>query len=137
MAHRPVVMVVEDDLEMNQLERELLDLYGMDAVAAFSGAEAVELSTRCRTDAILLDIMLPEMDGFEACRRIRCNCDSRVPVIILSALDSDDCRRRGYEAGASAYFSKPFDPAEVVHALQELIARAAGSPQQPEHHPRG
>lgn len=121
MPDRPVVMVVEDDVEMNQLERELLDVHGLDSVPAYTGNEAIEVSKRCRTDAVLLDLMLPELDGFETCRRIRRNSTHHIVVVIVSALDSEDCRRRGFECGADAYFAKPFDPDEVIHTIQTLL----------------
>ena len=118
---RPVIMVVEDDHEMNHLERQLLELHGLDTFAAYTGTEALDLAQRRQADAVLLDIMLPEMDGFETCRRLRLINDGKPPVVILSALDNEDCRRRGYEVGASAYFSKPFDPDELVNTLRSLI----------------
>ena len=68
MASRPLVMVVEDDVEMNELEREFLELYGLDAVAAYTGMQAIQICQERKADAVLLDLMLPEMDGFEACR---------------------------------------------------------------------
>lgn len=114
-------MVVEDDVEMNQLERELLEAHGLDSVPAYTGLEAIELCRRCRTDAVLLDLMLPEMDGFETCKRLRGINAHPMPVIIVSALDSEECRRRGFESGADAYFAKPFDPDEVIGTLQSLI----------------
>jgi len=125
MAARPLVLVVEDDVELNQLERELLEVHGLDSVAAYTGTQAIEISMTRHADAILLDIMLPEIDGFETLRRLRSANGTRIPVIILSALDSEDCRRRGFEVGADAYFAKPFDPDEVIHALQNLIAVSA------------
>ena len=125
MVKRPVVMVVEDDVEMNELERELLDLFGMDAVAAYSGVEALEVCERCTTDAVLLDLMLPEMDGYETCRRLRMSETNhgRMPIVIVTALDSEDFRRLGFEAGADAYFTKPFDPEQVAQTIQILIDR--------------
>lgn len=117
-------MVVEDDVEMNELQRELLGLHGLDTVAAYSGAEALEVQGRCHSDAVLMDVMLPEMDGFEACRRLKSNGSGNVPVVIVTALDSDDSRRRGFEAGADGYFVKPFDPDEVVMTLRTLIGHA-------------
>jgi len=120
MKSRPLVMVVEDDEEMNELERELLAVHGLDAVAAFTGTEALAVCERTDADAILLDIMLPELDGFETCRRLR-QRGRRVPIVMVTALDSDDCRRLGNEAGADAYFCKPFDPDEVINTLQRLI----------------
>jgi len=128
MRDRPLVMVVEDDTEMNQLQRELLEVSGLDAVAAYTGAEALKLAEECSADAILLDIMLPEVDGFETCRRLRGRGGRRIPIVIVTALDSEHCRRLGREAGADAYFCKPFDPGGVVAKLRELIDSARSVP---------
>jgi len=125
MTDRPVVMVVEDDPEMNELECELLAAYGLGAVPAYTGTEALEVCARSGADAVLLDVMLPEMDGFETCLRLRQDC-AALPIVIVTALDSEDCRRRGFEAGADAYFAKPFNPDEIVSTLQRLIARGNG-----------
>lgn len=114
-------MVVEDDVEMNQLERELLDVHGLNSVAAYSGSEALDVCTRCRADAVLLDVMLPEMDGFECCKRLQGLNGSHVPVVFVSALDGEEFRRRGFEVGADAYFAKPFDPDEVIQKIQSLL----------------
>lgn len=119
----PVILVVEDDVEMNELQRELLSLHGMDSVPAYSGLQALDACDQHRIDAVLLDVMLPEMDGFETCRRLRQREDTgKVPILMLTALDGEDCRRRGLACGADAYFVKPFDPDEVVRKLQELLA---------------
>ena len=123
MNDRPLVMVVEDDVEMNQLERELLDVHGLDSIAAYTGLEAIDVYIQAHADAVLLDIMLPEMDGFECCRRLRGLNDEHLPVVIVSALDSEEFRRRGFEVGADAYFAKPFDPDEVIQKLQALIEK--------------
>jgi putative two-component system response regulator len=121
---KPVVMVVEDDAEMNELQRELLAIHGMESVPAYTGTEAIELSRSCQADAILLDIMLPEMDGFETCEYLRQNENSTIPIIMLTALDSPECRLQGFAAGADAYFVKPFDPDEVVSMLRSLMAES-------------
>ncbi len=123
MRERPVIMVVEDDVEMNELECELLRLHGLEPVPAYSGREAIETNRDRDPDVILMDIMLPEMDGFEACRQLRDGqATRRMSIVIVTALDSEDCRRRGYEVGADAYFTKPFDPDEVVGTIQSLLA---------------
>ncbi len=121
MSIRPIILVVEDDAEMNQLERELLEVNGLDSIPAYSGLEALRLYEQRPADAVLLDIMLPELDGLETCRRLRAINAVRVPIIIVTALDSDDCRREGEAAGADAYFAKPFDPEGVVETLRRLI----------------
>jgi len=119
----PLILVVEDDMEMNELQRELLSLHGMESVPAYSGRQALEVSEQCGVGAILLDVMLPEMDGFETCRQLRQRQNGQyIPIIMLTALDSEDCRQRGFACGADAYFVKPFDPDEVVQKLLSLIA---------------
>ena len=134
MTRTPVVMVVEDDQEMNELQRELLAAYGMNAVPAYTGSEALEVFERSPADAVLLDVMLPEMDGFETCHRLR-QGGNRQPIVMVTALDTEDCRRRGYEAGADAYFTKPFNPDEVIATLRALIKKA-GNGHTGEYHPR-
>ena len=122
MSGRPVVLVVEDDLEMNQLECELLDVYGFDSMAAYTGAEAIELCDGETTDAVLLDLMLPEIDGYETCRRLKADpTTDKLPVVMITAMDSDDCRQKGLDAGADAYFTKPFDPDQIISTLTVLI----------------
>ncbi|MBT3279491.1 MAG: response regulator transcription factor [Phycisphaerales bacterium] len=120
---QPTILVVEDDMEMNELQCELLALHGFASVPAYSGTEAIEHHCNGTIDAILLDVMLPEIDGFETCRRIRENTARQVPIIMLTALDTEDCRKRGFDAGADSYFVKPFNPAEVVNTLEMLLGR--------------
>jgi two-component system, OmpR family, response regulator ResD len=116
----PTVLVVEDDEEMNELERELLAVHGFASLAAYTGRQAVDMCRESRADAILLDVMLPQMDGFQACSEIRRLADG-VPIIMLSALGEEDSRRRGLAVGANAYFTKPFNPQEIVSTLHRLI----------------
>ena len=123
MRARPVVMVVEDDWEMNELERELLAVHGLDSVPAYTGDEALDVCQRCDADAVLLDLMLPGLDGFETCRRLRETKDRRLPIVVVTALDSEDCRERGRQVGVDAYFAKPFDPDEVIATIQRLLRR--------------
>lgn len=127
MNDSPIVLVVEDDQEMNELQRELLAAHGLAALAAYTGAEAVEMARRCHADAVLLDVMLPEMDGFETCSRLR-EDRSDLPIVMITALDSEECRRRGFEAGADAYFTKPFNPDEVISTIQRLIEASGNRP---------
>ena len=126
MTDNPLILVVEDDAEMNQLQRELLAIHGMDSEPAFSGTEALQLCEHCPPDAILLDLMLPELDGFETCLQLRRQEEDgqRMPIIMLTALDSEDCRQRGFAAGADAYFVKPFDPDEVIRTIHLLLNHA-------------
>lgn len=120
---RYVVLVVEDDEEMNALEREFLEVHGVDTVAAYSGTQAIDACDGRAVDAVLLDVMLPEKDGFETCRQIRQRAGPALPIVMLTALDAEDYCRRGLEVGADAYFTKPFDPAAVIEKIFELLRR--------------
>jgi len=124
MNNPPVVMIVEDDREMNQLQQELLAVHGLDSVAAYDGAEALEVCCKCDADAVMLDLMLPRMDGFETCRKLRQGPHPNIPIVIVTALDNNECRQEGLAAGADAYFSKPFDPDEVISKLRQLLDKA-------------
>ena len=119
--HQLTILVVEDDMEMNELQCELLALHGFNTLGVYSGSDAIEQHSTCCPDAILLDVMLPEIDGFETCRRIRQQETTHIPIIMLTALDTEDCRQRGFDAGADSYFVKPFNPSEVVSTLEMLL----------------
>jgi DNA-binding response OmpR family regulator len=116
-----VILVVEDDAEMNELQRELLGIHGMDSIPAYSGTEALRIISEKPVAAVLLDIMLPEMDGFETCLRIRELPQGKIPILMVTAMDSPECRERGISVGADAYFVKPFDPDEVITLLRDLL----------------
>jgi sigma-B regulation protein RsbU (phosphoserine phosphatase) len=109
------VLVVDDTLLNRRILQELLRRNQIEAVCASSGAEALELMVMERPDLVLLDVMMPEMDGFEVCRRLKADCDTAsVPVIFLSALGEVDDRVRGLSEGAEDYVAKPFENAEVL-----------------------
>ncbi|MCK5113221.1 MAG: response regulator transcription factor [Phycisphaerae bacterium] len=116
-----VILVVEDDAEMNELQRELLGIHGMDSIPAYTGTEALRMVSENKVAAILLDIMLPEMDGFETCLRIRELPHGTMPILMVTAMDSPECRERGIAVGADAYFVKPFDPDEVINSLRDML----------------
>ncbi len=96
---------------------------GFEYRAALDGATALAEVRRLPPTVIVLDLMLPDFDGFEICRRIKGELGrSDIPVIILTALDNNACRRQGFECGASEYLTKPFDPDRLI----DTISRYAG-----------
>jgi len=117
------VLVVDDDRVIQQLLEVNLQLEGYDVVATASdGAEALEKITELKPDLVILDIMMPKMDGLEVCRRLRENADTaKIPVILLSARAQDLDIREGLDIGASAYLTKPFDPVELLEVVGRLI----------------
>src|SRR3954451_23703132 len=109
------VLVVDDEPAVrDSLERVLLH-EGFDVEVAADGREAIRRLASRRPDAVLLDVLMPQIDGLEVCRRMRDTGD-RTPVLMLTARDAVDDRVAGLEAGADDYLAKPF-------ALEELLAR--------------
>jgi len=117
------VLVVEDDPEINELVGAYARIAGFEYRAALDGATALAEVRRLPPTVIVLDLMLPDFDGFEICRRIKGELGrSDIPVIILTALDNKACRREGLECGAAEYLTKPFDPDQLI----DTISRYAG-----------
>ena len=116
------VLVVDDDRVIQQLLEVNLELEGYEVVAtAADGKEALEKIAELKPDLVILDIMMPKMDGLEVCRRLRADPDlAGIPVILLSARAQDMDIREGLEIGASAYLTKPFDPVELLDVVGRL-----------------
>jgi PAS domain S-box-containing protein len=116
------VLIVDDELIGRETVAALLMLEGYRLVFASSGAEALAQAAALRPDLILLDVMMPGMDGYEVCRRLRADAQiGEVPVIMLTALDDRDSRLRGIEAGADDFVSKPFDRAELRARVRTIM----------------
>jgi len=113
------VLVVEDDPEINELVGAYVQIAGFDYHRALNGTQAVEKARADHPSLIVLDIMLPDFDGFEVARRLRSESDTRgIPIVMLTALDRDEYRQRGESAGARAYLTKPFDPERLLEAIK-------------------
>jgi len=118
------ILIVDDELVIREVLERILSAGGYDLAFASSGAEALAKAAELTPDLILLDVMMPVMDGFEACRRLRADpLLAEVPVIMVTALDDRDSRLRGIEAGADDFIAKPFDKMELqvrVRAITKL-----------------
>src|SRR5437763_9486554 len=115
-------ILVVDDIPANVklLEARLSAEY-FDVLTASSGAEALEICARSECDIILLDIMMPDMDGFEVCRRLKSNPATHfIPVVIITALDSPAARVRGLEAGADDFLTKPVSDIVLIARVRSL-----------------
>jgi CheY-like chemotaxis protein len=110
---RPRVLIVDDaELNVSILVQSLRPEYHLDV--ATSGAKALEAIAACRPDLVLLDILMPEMDGYEVCRQLKASAPTRdLPIIFLTALDEAEEKSRGFRLGAVDYITKPFDIVEV------------------------
>lgn len=121
MRRRYRVLVVEDDAATRTMLTVLLDLEEFEVVVADSGSAALEVLERDPIDLVVLDVMLPDLDGLTVLRRIREQPSTRdLPVVVLTALDSEEDRVAGKQAGADAYLTKPFSPLELIEVLHDL-----------------
>ena len=115
------ILLIEDDRKLQELLREYLDTFGFQLHAEEYPEEGLAALERVRPDLVILDVMLPGMNGFEVCRRIR--RDSDVPVIMLTARGDVPDRVAGLEIGADDYIHKPFEPRELVARIQSVLRR--------------
>lgn len=118
------ILIIEDELGLVEFLRLELTLEGNDIDVAMTGAEALELARRAEYDAILLDVMLPDIDGFEICRQVRGS--SETPIIMLTARGATNDRVAGLDAGADDYLVKPFAIEELSARLRALYRRTPG-----------
>lgn len=116
------ILVVEDEESLLKLESILLSSKGYNVTGVMDGKAALEEVMAHRPDLVILDIMLPEIDGFEVCRRIKENpATSAIPVVMLTAKKNSQDVARGTEVGANAYLTKPFKSAKVIEVIEELL----------------
>ncbi|MFV0490308.1 MAG: response regulator transcription factor [Pseudorhodobacter sp.] len=118
------ILIVDDDPRLRDLVRIALERAGHAVITAADGAHALTQAAREAPDLIVLDVGLPNMDGFETCRRIRARSD--VPILFLTARDDEIDRILGLELGADDYVTKPFSPRELVARVRAILKRAAG-----------
>ena len=120
----PKILVVDDDSHIRDVIRFALVREGHTVVEAENGTQGLALATAEKPDLIVLDIMMPELDGTEVCRRLRANGD-RTPIVFLSARDDEIDRVLGLELGGDDYVGKPFSPRELVSRVKAILRRAA------------
>ncbi len=124
------VLIVEDERKISAYVKRGLEEQGYAVDAAYTGTEALEFADAAPYDLILLDILLPEMDGFAVCRELR-RQGNRTPVLMLTARDAVDDRVTGLDAGADDYLVKPFALKELLARLRALTRRTADVPKSP------
>ena len=124
MDNRKTVLIVEDEKNIVDILRFNLQRAGYDTLEAYDGAEGLSLATEKNPDLILLDVMLPKMNGFDVCKALRAK-GSSVPVIILTAREEESDKVLGLEIGADDYITKPFSMRELVARVGANIRRTA------------
>jgi len=123
---RSTVLVVDDDLTVRDVVRRYLELAGHQVALADNGEDALAWIAEHDPDLVVLDLMLPGIDGLEVCRRLRRT--SAVPVVMLTALGEEENRIAGLQLGADDYVTKPFSPRELALRVSSVLRRA-GAPQ--------
>jgi DNA-binding response OmpR family regulator len=120
------VLIVDDEPGIIRLISMYLDREGFQTASARTGAEALEIVSKSSPALVILDIMLPDIDGWEVCREIRRSSD--VPIIMLTAREGDEDKIVGLEIGADDYVTKPFVPRELVARVKAILRRARAAP---------
>lgn len=115
------ILIVEDDVNILQLERDYLEANDFKVETATNGIEGLELATENDYDLVLLDVMLPKLDGFEVCKKIREQKD--IPILLVSARKEDAAKISGLGFGADDYIVKPFSPSELIARVKAHISR--------------
>ena len=119
-----LILVVDDEPRMIRFVQYNLELEGFRVIVAHNGLEAIEKVRTQLPDLVVMDVMMPEMDGFEALRRIREISD--VPVIMLTVKNEDEDKHLAFSSGADDYLTKPFSPQELVDRVKAVLRRATG-----------
>ncbi len=116
------VLVADDDPVILRLIQVNLELEGYEVLLAHDGANAIEVATGEGPDLVILDIMMPRLDGYETCRRLKAQDSTRdIPVVFLSAKAQQSDIEKGQEYGVAEYLTKPFDPNDLVEVVDRLL----------------
>jgi two-component system KDP operon response regulator KdpE len=125
-AFRPAILLVDDDLTLLSVLSRRLTREGMDVSTASSGKAALGILDRGWPALLVVDLMMPGMDGFELCRRVKRIAD--LPIIVLTSVDASESKVRALEEYAEDYITKPFDPDELVARVNRVMRRASTGP---------
>jgi DNA-binding response OmpR family regulator len=121
------ILVIDDEPKIVEICQDYLVKAGFDVSHAYDGRTGLAMAHRIQPDLVVLDLMLPEMDGLEVCRELR--RESGVPIIMLTARVEESDKLIGLELGADDYMTKPFSPRELVARVRTVLRRGAGIPQ--------
>ena len=130
-ASKRTILVIDDEVHIVLGIRDALEFEGFRVVSAHLGLEGVEVAKREKPDAILLDLMLPDTNGYQVCALLRA-FDRRVPILMITARSQEVDKLRGFEAGADGYVTKPFSVNELIARLRAIVRRSEWQPQSPD-----
>jgi DNA-binding response OmpR family regulator len=121
---RPTILVADDEEDLRELVTYRLTRSGYQVIGAGDGQEALDLAAERTPDLMVLDVMMPKLDGYELTRRVRAEETLRsIPVILLTARSQESDIDRGFEVGADDYLKKPFNPDELVARVRAVLGR--------------
>ena len=118
------LLIVDDEIRIREMIRKYAQYEGFHCDEAKSGTEAVKMALENEYDCIIMDVMMPEMDGFSACRQIR--KEKNVPILMLSALSEEYDKIHGFDLGVDDYVVKPFSPKELMMRIRAIVKRSKG-----------
>ena len=117
------ILLVDDEQELVEMIKMRLEANGYDVFAAYDGQDALEKASKEKPDLIILDIMLPKVDGYKVCRILKLDENSRkIPIIMFSAKAQESDKEAGERVGGDAYITKPFEPELLLAKIKELLA---------------
>jgi DNA-binding response OmpR family regulator len=119
------ILVVDDDKKTVDLVRLYLEKDGYQVLAAYDGQRALELARQKQPDLVVLDLMLPAVDGLDVCRTLRVRAESKVPIIMLTGRTTEEDKLLGLDLGADDYVTKPFSPRELLARVRAVLRRVA------------
>jgi len=132
------ILVVDDEKELTSLVSLHMKMAGYEVLIASTGEKALDISREEKPDLIILDLMLPKIDGWEVCKQLRQDVATQdIPVIMLTARTQTEDKLKGFEAGVDDYVTKPFSPRELVARVKRVLARAETAPTLPKRYTKG
>lgn len=120
------VLLVEDERSLHEAIKLNLELEGFKVISAFNGSQAIELHKGTKIDVILLDVMMPNLNGFDVCEQIRLS-DQKTPILFLTARDEAEDRIKGLTLGADDYITKPFNTKELILRIKNILKRTSSA----------
>jgi CheY-like chemotaxis protein len=119
------ILIVDDDEQATTLLEKVLAIKGHQATSVNDSAETLQVVNNTTPDLILLDLMMPEPNGFEVCKMLRADPNfARIPIVIVTAMDDNESKETAYAAGANDYLTKPFRIDALAQAIDSLIGKA-------------
>lgn len=126
------ILLIEDEVNLRELVKARLEQNGYEVTVVGDGFQAIIQARRIKPDLIILDLMIPRLDGYTVCHTLKASSDlASVPIIMFTARSSPEDMRRGMDMGADAYVIKPFTPATLLVKIQELLQPRAPAEEQP------